>query len=174
MVTSKESIVIYSPKTGEKLCKIFSPPDTDWADPKDEKVIQWAWQQAYVIKYSWSALQIVAQDFIDQTRGPKFKVHPGYIRTYCLICNQPTIKVVKLSHPIYFWLRSWGFACDNHSCYYYHIHLPIAMFHHSEEIPNKYLSGVQDYISKNQDKIRIVQTEQLNYMLNKLNYFPPA
>ena len=173
-MTSKESLVIYSPKTGEMLCKIFSPPDTDWASANDEKVIQWAWQQAYLIKYSWNALQIVAKDFANRTVGPKFKIYPGYIKTYCLRCNQPTMKIIKLSHPIYFWLRSSEFACDNHSCYYYHVHFPITLFHHSEEIPDKYLSGIKDYINKNQDKIGIVQIEQLKRMLHEQNYFPPA
>jgi hypothetical protein len=73
-MTSKVSIVIYSPKTGEMLCKIFSPSDTDWTSANDEKVIQWAWQQAYLIKYSWNALQIVAKDFANRTVGPKFKM----------------------------------------------------------------------------------------------------
>ena len=171
---SKESIVIYSPKTGEMLCKIISPPDTDWASTNDEKVIQWAWQQAYLIRHSWNVLQMVAQDFVDRTHGPVFKVYPSYIRTYCLICNHPTMKIVKLSHPIYFWLRSSGFACDNPSCYYYHLHFPIKLFQHSEEIPDKFLLGVQDYISKNHDNIGILQTEQLKRMLREQNYFPPV
>ena len=171
-MTSEESLVIYSPKTGKKLCKIFYPPDTQWTSLFDISAVKWAWQQAYLIKYSWNALQIVTQDFLDHTGGPVFKVYPSYIRTYCLICNHPTTKIVKLSHPIYFWLRSSGFACDNPSCYYYHVHFPITLFHHSEEIPDKYLSGIKDYINKNQDKIEIVQIEQLKRMLHEQNYFP--
>lgn len=168
--TNTDEYITILSLNGRKLCRIYFPEKHARINVNEFE--KWVWVQSYLIKDSWNKLQILASDSINKN-WPPFKINDSWLICYCLVCEQPTIRAVKTEHPIYFWHHQYGFICDNKNCPSYKVFLPNPLFHHIEEIPNKFSQWINDYIGNNDEKLLTLQVKQLNYMLRKQIEFPP-
>jgi hypothetical protein len=117
----KESVIIYSRKTGKKLCEVRTPQKwwsglplpipyvwisyhTVWKDP--EAIKRWAWLQSYVIVQSIREPALISK----QTRCE------------CLVCGEGSVT------PVYgrLWAKNTviGFRCLNKHCGMFKVRLP--------------------------------------------------
>jgi hypothetical protein len=105
-----ENIKIIS-STGETLCKVYLPAKVALVDFDEYE--KWVWCQAYLVKDSWDKLLAIVSDLINNKGWPSFKIYDGWMISYCISCEQPSIKFADFVHPLNFWSKMYGFVCSN-------------------------------------------------------------
>lgn len=142
MSGSSEKVIIYSDKTGKKLCEIKVPQKWHWSIPippivihrydvwkNPEAVRKWAWQQAYIITAYLNEIGVTrAEDLLPPTFSCR-----------CLVCGQDTIKP---SYTHWRWSRHYkftGFTCCNKECSMFQVELPKIICGYLDEMPMEYL-----------------------------------
>ena len=151
-----EWIDIYSPRTGEKLCRIQTPQNTKtlllgfktvW---KHSIVIErWAWQQAYTNVARLTSMGI-------NKEGSQI---PTTLSFPCIACNQNTVRSAvswwnaRISHQLMHRpYKLIGFQCWNDKCNVFQVLIPMVLHEHIDEIPKEFLQDRFGLYLKQEDK----------------------
>jgi len=151
-----EWIDIYSPRTGDKLCRIQTPQNakmtllgfrTVW---KHSSVIKrWAWQQAYTNVATLTS----------KGMNKEGSLIPTNFSSLCIVCRQNTVRSgvtwwnAKISHQLMHRpYKLIGFQCFNDKCNMFQVLIPMALHEHIDEIPKEFLQDRFGLYLKPEDK----------------------